>query len=435
MLRATSLAWTSLKAPVYSMPMNIKCAHRGARTALVALLLLGTRVWISAASSETFPDPYMTNGATSHYGPSIEAPAPVEASIVPERAPRRDPALWPRGYYPGDPLPPKTIYLTFDDGPWDFTGQIVDILHEEGVRATFFMNAFDKDTPYHADLHKNILFRYADVLRRMVAYGDVIGDHTYSHRDLGTLSPSQIDFQLDMVRRQLKEVLGAAMPAIHLVRPPFGSPWLGHWASATERRKVTTALAGRYLVMMWTIGWDSSDSVDWAPGEWYEATNARYHPGGTKYDAKMRRELARIFRRADGKASGIILMHDTHPTSRDILRPLIEELKRRGYTFATLDDYCRWRWGAQVFDALDAPRAPAGGFTASLVAAKANAAMATNPVSAAHVTLPSSSPAPAPSLSPAPAPSAPPSAVPGTQTAEPGTGPAPTSTAGASTEN
>ncbi|HUW40284.1 MAG TPA: polysaccharide deacetylase family protein [Rectinemataceae bacterium] len=346
--------------------MNLECAHRGARAALVALLLLGTRVWVSAASSETFPDPYETNGATSLYGPS------VEASTLPERATRRDPALWPRGYYPGDPLPPKTIYLTFDDGPWDFTGQIVDTLHEEGVRATFFMNAFDKDTPFHADIRKNILLRYADVLRRMVAYGDVIGNHTYSHRDLGTLSPAQIDFQLSMVQRQLKEALGDAMPVIHLIRPPFGSPWLGHWASAAERRKVTKAIAGRYLVMMWTIGWDSGDSVDWAPGEWYEATNARYHPGGAKYDAKMRRELARIFRRADGSASGIILMHDTHPTSRDILKSLIEELKRRGYTFATLEDYCRWRWGPHVFDALDVREA--SGFTASLVGPGAEAA-------------------------------------------------------------
>lgn len=328
--------------------MRIKHVHCCVKPLLALILLSGCGTWILAAGSETLPGPFGPKPLP--YGSRLETSAPAV------QTPHRDRAFWPRGYYSGDPLPPKTIYLTFDDGPWAFTGQIVDILHEEGVRATFFMNAFDKDNPYHADLRTNILMRYADVLERMVAYGDVIGDHTYSHRDLGTLSPAQIDFQLSMVERDLKQVLGDDMPRIHLIRPPFGSPWLGHWASAAERRKVTEAVSGRYLVMMWTIGWDSSDSIDWAPGEWYEPTNARYHPGGDKYEAKMRRELARILRRADGTASGIILMHDTHPTSRDILKPLIEELKRRGYTFGTLDDYCRWRWGQHVFDALDAAR-------------------------------------------------------------------------------
>ena len=38
----------------------------------------------------------------------------------------------PRGYYSGDPLPPSTIYLSFDDGPWDFTGDILDVPRSRG---------------------------------------------------------------------------------------------------------------------------------------------------------------------------------------------------------------------------------------------------------------------------------------------------------------
>jgi peptidoglycan/xylan/chitin deacetylase (PgdA/CDA1 family) len=63
----------------------------------------------------------------------------------------------------------------------------------------------------------------------------------------------------------------------------------------------------------------------------------------------MQRKMDRILKRADGIAGGIILMHDTHPTSRDVLKPLIDELKHRGYSFGTLEDYCRWRWEADVF--------------------------------------------------------------------------------------
>jgi peptidoglycan/xylan/chitin deacetylase (PgdA/CDA1 family) len=276
--------------------------------------------------------------------------APAASPSDPAAAVPRDSRYWPRGYYPGDPIPARTIYLTFDDGPCDFTGQVLDILKEEKVRATFFLNSYDKDDPFHADTGTNLLFRYADVLARMVDEGHAIGNHTYSHRDLARLSAHQIDFQLSTLQRQLTEVLGAKTPPIVLIRPPFGSPWLGNWNTGEQREKVASSLENRGIVMLWTPGWDSSDSADWAKGEWYNASAKRYEPGSPSYELKMHRELGRILRRADGLAGGIILMHDTHPTSRDVLKPLIEELKRRGYGFGTLEDYCRWRWGDGALD-------------------------------------------------------------------------------------
>jgi peptidoglycan/xylan/chitin deacetylase (PgdA/CDA1 family) len=264
----------------------------------------------------------------------------------------------PRGYYSGDPLPPRTVYLSFDDGPWDFTSDILDVLAEEGVHATFFLNSYDKDNPAHGDPGANVLLRYADTLRRMVREGHAIGNHTYSHQDLARLDATGIAFQLDTLERDLRQVLGSETPVIHLIRPPFGSPWLGDWNSPEQRRRVGQILARRGLVMMWTIGWDSSDSSDWAPGEWFEKNSAKYKPGGPAYELKVQREAQRILKRADGEASGVILMHDTHPTSRDVLKALIEELKRRGYSFGTLEDYARWRWGKGAFDNPPHPARP-----------------------------------------------------------------------------
>ena len=266
---------------------------------------------------------------------------------------QRDGLLWPEGYYPGDPLPLRTVYLTFDDGPSDFTVQILDILKEEGIHATFFMNSYDKDNPFHADTGKNFLFRYAIALRRIVDEGHVIGNHTYSHRDFAELTPAQIRFQLDTLQEQLAQVLGDKMPRIHLIRPPFGSPWYSDSSTDDARRKVGSVLAERGLVMLWTIGWDSSDSFDWAKGEWYTVSSARYSPGTASYDSKMDRETARLLKSADGTSSGIVLMHDTHPTTRDVLKSLIEDFKQRGYSFGTLEDYCRWRWGPDVFSRFD----------------------------------------------------------------------------------
>jgi peptidoglycan/xylan/chitin deacetylase (PgdA/CDA1 family) len=283
-------------------------------------------------------------------GLAVGVPSSNPSPSDPAAAPLRDGRYWPQGYYPGDPIPAKTVYLTFDDGPSDFTIQILDILKEEKVHATFFMNSYDKDNPFHADTGANLMLRYAEALRRIVDEGHAIGNHTYSHQDLARLSPGQIAFQLNTLQRQLREALGDKAPQLYLIRPPFGSPWLGNWNSKAQRAKVRRALEDRGIVMLWTPGWDSSDSSDWATGEWYNASATRYAPGSPSYERKMRREIDRILRRANGFAGGIILMHDTHPTSRDILRSLIEELKRRGYSFGTLEDYCRWRWGPGVFD-------------------------------------------------------------------------------------
>jgi peptidoglycan/xylan/chitin deacetylase (PgdA/CDA1 family) len=307
------------------------------------------------ASPLAAKSPAPGDGQTAEALPAVQAPLP-SSPTSPGEAPMRDARYWPRGYFPGDPLPPSTIYLTFDDGPTDFTAQLLDILKEEGVHATFFLNSYDKDHPKRADASRNALVKYRDSLQRMVREGHAIGNHSFSHQDFATLSPARIDFQLSTLQRQLKEALGPETPTIRLIRPPFGSPWLGNWNRQKDREKVCAALSGRGIVMLWTTGWDSSDSADWAKGEWFEASAKRYHPGSATYTKKMQRELGRILGRADGKASGVILMHDTHPTSRDVLKALIDELKLRGYSFATLEDYCRWRWGPEVFG--PAPASP-----------------------------------------------------------------------------
>ena len=59
----------------------------------------------------------------------------------------RDPAMYAPGYYDGDPLPPSTVYLSFDDGPGDFTADILNTLHDRKVTATFFINSFVRIYP------------------------------------------------------------------------------------------------------------------------------------------------------------------------------------------------------------------------------------------------------------------------------------------------
>lgn len=260
-----------------------------------------------------------------------------------------DQSLYAQGYYDGDPLPPSTIYLSFDDGPGDFTAEILDILKSKEVVATFFLNSFVRNPARHSDPMANALLSHSDVLHRMVAEGHAIGNHTFSHRNLATQSVEIIDRELDLLAQHFREAYGPDAPTLHLIRVPFGAPWMGHWDDF-DRRKVTEEVNKRGIVMMWGNMWDSGDSQEWVRGEWYTVASKLYHPNGLAYRKKIQRQLRRILRMADGKRSGVILMHDVHPTTRDMLPTLIDELKKRGYVFQTLEDYAKWRWGSHVFD-------------------------------------------------------------------------------------
>jgi len=265
-------------------------------------------------------------------------------------------AVFPaKGYFSGNPLPPGTIYLTFDDGPAPATAQILDILKEKGVRATFFINAFDRKAPAREISDSNRFVAYKDVLKRMIAEGHVLGNHTFSHRDLATLSAGQMNWQLDKVQQCLDDALGSDAPRLTMVRPPFGSPWIGRWNTDDQRRKVAAVMEARGAVVInWTDAWDSSDSIDWVIGESQRLNGANFVPT-MQYTSKQNREMKRLLAHADGKESAIVLFHDTHPTTLDVLGPVIDQYKALGYRFATLDEYVSWRWGNPTAQAPAAP--------------------------------------------------------------------------------
>lgn len=105
-----------------------------------------------------------------------------------------------------------TIAITFDDGPSKYTNQLLDILAQNGVKATFFVNGdnFDKiqDAPY------------PDIVRRMVADGHQIGSHTWKHVDLNLQTTASRRSQMAKIESFLKSTLGY-FPTY--MRPPFGN--------------------------------------------------------------------------------------------------------------------------------------------------------------------------------------------------------------------
>jgi peptidoglycan/xylan/chitin deacetylase (PgdA/CDA1 family) len=136
------------------------------------------------------------------------------------------------------PQPPaaagdKVVALTFDDGPHPtYTPQVLDILARYGVRATFFQLGREAE-------------RHPDLVRRVVAEGHVVANHTWDHRDLRSLDEEAFAFQVDHTTQVLEAISGQRQLC---VRPPMGRSDPG----------VTSRLAARAMAsVVWT-----SDSRD-----------------------------------------------------------------------------------------------------------------------------------------------------------------------------
>ncbi|KAG0370311.1 hypothetical protein BGZ54_006887, partial [Gamsiella multidivaricata] len=81
---------------------------------------------------------------------------------------------------------PNTVALTFDDGPYYYTPQLLDYLDSWGVKATFFMNGDSVGK----------IEKFKDVVERVYNDGHQIASHTWGHADLSLLSLHEIAFQM-----------------------------------------------------------------------------------------------------------------------------------------------------------------------------------------------------------------------------------------------
>ena len=274
----------------------------------------------------------------------------------------------PLGFYDGDPVPAHMAYLTFDDGPTDWTTDFLDILLAKNVHVTFFVNA--KNTKpqgldgYYIDAHGSRAY-YRDALRREADEGHVLGNHTVDHADLTELALSDVAAELDdnefLVNKGLLEAGGVPV-LLTLLRPPYSRPW-EYPDSLPDDYAVTTARVGsafatRGLNVFFNL--DSTDSDDGAQGESYLRNPPSPPPVGP--DAPTWAEKVTRIRQAvlqDPRVLAgegvIVVFHDTHPTTRDALPDIIDGLRAQGYDFGTMEDYSRWRWGRSSAEVVPGP--------------------------------------------------------------------------------
>lgn len=197
---------------------------------------------------------------------------------------------------PGWPDPPKKVNckhvkcvaLTFDDGPGEYTGRLLDMLHKAGIHATFFV------------LGQMVAAGDGGrTLRRIVAEGHEVGNHSWSHPQLTTLSEEGLRWQLRHTERLVQHLTGVHM---RVMRPPYGST--DSLVTAETRREGLAQI-------LWSV-----DTLDWRD-----------------------RVPSIVARRAgSAKPGSIVLMHDIHSTTVQAVPRVIKTLKHRGFTFVTVSE-------------------------------------------------------------------------------------------------
>ena len=186
----------------------------------------------------------------------------------------------------------KEIYLTFDNGYENgYTAQILDVLKKEKVPATFFVTGHYLETA-------------PDLVKRMATEGHIVGNHSWSHPDLTKSSNEQMVEELEKVRKKAEELTGNK--TMKYIRPPRG---------VFSDRTLAIAKQQGYTHAFWSLAY-----VDWNTDQQkgaqyaYDNIMKQMHPGA------------------------VILLHTVSKDNADALERVIQDVKKEGYTFKSLDD-------------------------------------------------------------------------------------------------
>jgi peptidoglycan/xylan/chitin deacetylase (PgdA/CDA1 family) len=111
---------------------------------------------------------------------------------------------------------PGTFALTFDDGPGEFTSDLLDLLAQYGAKATFFMTGVNRGKGQIDDESKP----WPAIIRRMHADGHQLASHTWSHANLSQITPEQRKNEVIRLEMALRNIVGF-IPTY--IRPPYSA--------------------------------------------------------------------------------------------------------------------------------------------------------------------------------------------------------------------
>ena len=178
----------------------------------------------------------------------------------------------------------KVVALTFDDGPSRYTSMLLDGLKERDVKVSFFVLGSKAEKNY-------------EILKRMSDEGHLIGNHTYSHKNLYRLSAEEIFNEIDKTNLIIESITGTSTKYF---RPSYG----------LYNQKIEELT--NMKIILWNL-----DTLDWKIKNSKQIT---------------RRVVSTV------KDGSIILMHDVYKTSVKAALDIIDKLQEEGYTFLRVDE-------------------------------------------------------------------------------------------------
>lgn len=182
------------------------------------------------------------------------------------------------------------VALTFDDGPNpENTKRILDVLNANYSHATFFVVGTNAE-------------KYPETLKAISTSGSEIGNHSYNHTNLTSVSSEKVEKEIDEVNRAVKKATGESTTVI---RPPYGA--------------FNDALLNQLEepVVLWDL-----DTEDW------DSRNAQVIVDKILSDIK------------DGD---IVLMHDIYESTAEAVEMLVPKLKEQGYQIVTVSEMARYK--------------------------------------------------------------------------------------------
>lgn len=179
----------------------------------------------------------------------------------------------------------KKVALTFDDGPnAKYTEKLLDGLKERGVRATFFL------------LGKQVE-KSPELVKKMHEDGHLIGNHSYEHVNLSSLSDEAAMVQVDKTNEAIYKITGE-FP--EYIRPPFGC-----WKSNLDYKATM-------IEVLWNV-----DPLDWKTDH---------------ADTVVKKVLNEV------REDDIILLHDASESSVEAAFRIIDTLQNKGFEFVTVEE-------------------------------------------------------------------------------------------------
>jgi peptidoglycan/xylan/chitin deacetylase (PgdA/CDA1 family) len=179
------------------------------------------------------------------------------------------------------------IAMTFDDGPSSAnTPRLLEILKQRNIKATFFL------------IGQNVASN-PDIVRRILADGHEIGNHSWTHPQLSKLSDDRVTAEINKTQDAIKEASGFTPT---LLRPPYGA------ITARQREWIESQFG--LSIILWSV-----DPFDWK------------RPGASVITQRI---LSQV------RPGAIILSHDIHKQTVDAMPTTLDSLIAKGYKFVTV---------------------------------------------------------------------------------------------------